>query len=440
MSTADRLTLVLRFADVGIATYASLRVVGQPARTVAWVVEEPILLAALAELVDALPNPRGTEDRADAVERALTTGPFATPHTELTVAYVLGVLLIGAAGWDLLMECVSAPRAVLFIAPSARLAGVPWGLLALPTTGPSAEELVHARAAAITSSGPTPARIPWQLGDLTTLTEGYRLMELVDVLMAAPPAIVHSPRAPSSWSSRSGSPALLILDPRVPGQRPDSALGSVLGRPGPQTRLAQHFAELMAHRQVLPDVAMSVELFRRTDADPEWLAEQLAFAPGRLLFVGHASAADGDLGHADRAAIHLADERPLSAAELMSLRLPLPPRVALVACASGGDYYFDEATGLVAAMILGGAQTVTATLWSLPTTAGYRQYAAQHDPAVDPMADLIIAVDDAHQEPEAGLAVNRWQRDQMRRWRDGDVSASPLYWAALVTFTVDGQR
>ena len=34
MSDADRLTLVLRYADVGIATYASLRVVGQPSRTV----------------------------------------------------------------------------------------------------------------------------------------------------------------------------------------------------------------------------------------------------------------------------------------------------------------------------------------------------------------------------------------------------------------------
>ena len=41
---------------------------------------------------------------------------------------------------------------------------------------------------------------------------------------------------------------------------------------------------------------------------------------------------------------------------------------------------------------------------------------------------------------DAGCAVNRWQREQMRRWRDGVVTASPLYWAALVTFTVDGIR
>jgi hypothetical protein len=146
-------------------------------------------------------------------------------------------------------------------------------------------------------------------------------------------------------------------------------------------------------------------------------------------------------GHADRAALHLADDRPLTASDLMSAKLPFPPRIALLACASGGDYQFDEATGLVAAMILCGAQLVTATLWSLPTAAGYRQFTPSSvDPEADPMVDAIIAVDLAHQDADAGSAVNRWQREQMRRWRDGDVTASPLYWAALVTFAVDGAR
>jgi hypothetical protein len=116
----------------------------------------------------------------------------------------------------------------------------------------------------------------------------------------------------------------------------------------------------------------------------------------------------------------------------------MPPRVALLACASGGDYRFDEPTGLVAAVVLGGAQLVTATLWSLPTTAGYRQFT--HLTATDPMADVVVAVDDAHQSEDAGCEVNRWQRDQMRRWRSGDLTANPVYWAALVTFTVDGVR
>ncbi|EUA03470.1 hypothetical protein I547_2985 [Mycobacterium kansasii 824] len=174
MSDSGRLTLVLRYADVGIATYASLRIVGQPSKTVAWVVEEPILLAALDELTDALPEPRGSESRRDAIERALATGPFATPDAELTLAYILGVLLIGAPGWQLLTECVSSPRPVLFVAPSARLARVPWGLLAVPKSGPSKEELVRARQEAITASGrPPPAsRGSWPISRRTPTATG----------------------------------------------------------------------------------------------------------------------------------------------------------------------------------------------------------------------------------------------------------------------------
>lgn len=448
MSDTDRPTLVLRFADVGIVTYASLRVVGQPSRTVNWVVEDPILLAALQELVGALPEPNGEESRRDAIERALTTGPFAAPDTELTMAYILGVLLIGAAGWQLLAECAATPRAALFVSPSSRLARVPWGLLAVPKSGPSKEELVRARQDAITASGRVAAQIPWQLDDIGARTDGHRLMELVDVLMAVPPNIVHSPRAPAGWEARRDGPPVLVLDPRVPGQRPDSALGSVLGRPSTETQLAQHFAALINRRPVLPEVDDAVELFRRRDADRVWLAKQLAQSPSRLVYVGHASSAHGQ---ADRAALHLActaeipgdaepigDHRPLTASDLMSLQLPIPPRVALLACGSGGDYQFDEATGLVAAMILGGAELVSATLWSLPTSAAYRRFAA-HESA-DPMADVVVAVDDAHEAADAGCAVNRWQRAQMRRWRDGDVTASPLYWGAMVSFAVDGAR
>ena len=113
---------------------------------------------------------------------------------------------------------------------------------------------------------------------------------------------------------------------------------------------------------------------------------------------------------------------------------------ALLACSSGGDYRFDEATGLVAALILGGAVLVTATLWSLPTTAGYRQFSSAADEFTDPMAETVIAVDTAHRARDAGRAVSGWQRDQLRRWRSGDVTANPLWWAALVTFAVDGAR
>jgi hypothetical protein len=394
-------TLVLRYADVGVATYASLRVIGAPSKTITWVLEEEVIMSARERLAGALPDAVGAETARDALDRAITRGDFASPATEFTLARTLGQQLIAPEAWQLLVESIGSPRAVLFVSPSARLARVPWGLLAMPSD------------------------------------DGYRLMELVDVLMAAPPNIVNSPRIPARWGERRDAPPLLVLDPRVPGQRPDSPLGSVLGRPSPDTALARYFGELMSRRKVLPDVAAAVDLFRRTDADRAWLAGLLAHTPSRVLYVGHASAADGDVGHADRASLHLAEDRPLRAADVMSTKLPMPPRVALLACASGGDYQFDEASGLVAAMILGGAELVTATLWSLPTAAGYRQFASGD---ADPMTDAIVAVDRAHEADDAGRAVNVWQREQMRRWRDGDVTASPLYWAALTSFAVDGAR
>ncbi len=462
MSAAPVTALVLRFADLGVATYASLRVVGRPDRTVTWVVHEPIVLAALEELRAALPDPDGAETLGEALDRALTRGPLSTTRGELTLAYILGVLLISAPAWQLIAEaegrseatremaCAADPRPVLFVSPSARLARIPWGLLALPLTGPSPEELVAARKAAVTFVGTTAARIPWQLADIDSATAGIRLMELADVVLAVPPNIVHAAPATARWHERQGAAALLVIDPRVPGQRPDSPLGSVLGRPSIQAPLARHFEKLLAQRRVLPEVGTAVELFRRGDADRGWLSTLLDRAPSRLLYVGHASAADRAHGYADRAALHLActsavdgaaepvgDHRPLLAADLMAARLPIPPRVALLACGSGGDYQFDEATGLVAAMVLCGAELVTATLWSLPTTAGYRRFTGRAD---DPMAEVVIAVDEAHEARDAVVTLNRWQRDRMRRWRDGDLAANPLYWAALVTFAVGGAR
>ena len=394
-------TLILRFADVGLATYASLRVVGDPSRTVTWVIRSAQVRDGLDDLAAALPEPVAEESVADALARALVTGPFAAADTEEALARRLASALLSEPAWRLLLDAAS-PGAALVISPSARLGRVPWGLLAVPFEG-----------------------------------DGRRLVELTDLLMAVPPNIVNAPRPRTRWAQRRHRPPLVVLDPRVPGQRPDSALGSVLGRPSAETPLAQHFAADVAARRVLPAVFATTELFRRTDADRDWLAAMLAEEPCRLLYVGHASAAEDRSGRADQAALHLAEEGPLTAAVIMSRRMLMPPRVALIACASGGDYRFDEATGLVAAMVLCGAQLVTATLWSLPTTAGYRRFTGG---TTDPMGELVVAVDGAHDGDRAGYTVNEWQRGCLRRWRSGDPTASPVYWAALVSFAVDGAR
>lgn len=388
-------TLVLRFADIGIATYVSLRVVGAPERLVTWMVAEDVLLAVTSALAEALPDPRAGEQLSAALTRSLATGTFAAVARERELARLLAALLPDEA-WDLLRQYTGDPELpVLFVSPSARLSRVPWGLLAQP-------------------SG----------------TDDQRLMELADLLLAVPANIANAPRR---QSSPVGGPPLLLLDPKVPGQRPDSALGSVLGRPAPDTVLARHFGE----RPALPAVTAPVELFRRADADRHWLATQLTQQPSRLVYVGHASAAHDRDGSAEQAALHLAEPEPLTAADIMVMGLEIPPRVALVACASGADYRFDEATGLVAAMILGGAQVVTATLWSLPTAAGYRTATATDG---DPMAEAIIAVDTAHESATPARAVNHWQRECLRRWRTGGAALSPVYWAAMMSFTVDGAR
>lgn len=390
--------LVLRYADVGAAIYASLRVVGAPRSTLAWVVQQDAVAAVGELLTAALPDPAPAELLPTAIERALSTGSFATPAAEQRLAELLGEQLVSPAAWELIASHAGSSGAALFVTPTARLARVPWTVLAMPG--------------------------------------GRRLIEMIDVLMAAPPTIANSPRTPTRWQALRGRAPLLVLDPRVPGQRPDSAFGSVLGRPDPEGVLTRHFAALISRGAVLPETDSAVTLFRRADADRAWLATQLARRPSRLMYVGHATAAEGDAG---QAALHLAEAHPLSAGELMTARLTMPPRVALLACASGGDYRFDEATGLVAAFLLGGAVLVTATLWSLPTTAGYRRFCGGGESA-DPMAEAVIAVDTAHQAKDAGRALNAWQRGQLSRWCAGDLDASPLYWAALITFAVDGTR
>ncbi|MCR1785504.1 CHAT domain-containing protein [Nocardioides carbamazepini] len=440
--------LVLRYADVGVATYASLRVVGAPERSVTWTLEEPLLLAALDELADALPEPRGGETTAEAVARARNHGGFRDPDAELTLAYRLAVLLIPMEAWKLVLDCVAEPRPSLFVAPSARLGRVPWGQLAVPTSAPDFLSMLRSSAEAITTAGTGAARIEWPDARRHTFRERFRLMELADVAMAVPANIAAHHRSTGPVDEER---PLLVLDPRVPGQRADGALGSVLGRPAPDTRLSRHYAAAVAQAATLPVVADPVELFRRTDTDRRWLADQLAQRPSRMVFVGHVSAAP-DGGGAEGTALHLAcradlegaadpvgEHRPLQVRDLLELGAPIPPRVALLACASGGDYRFDEAAGLVAAMVLGGAEVVTATLWSLPTAAGFRQ--AAPDPSALPaagsedlMSELVEAVDTAHRAADPGRAVNTWQRAQMRRWREGDLRVSPIYWAAVVTY------
>ncbi|PRC56828.1 CHAT domain-containing protein, partial [Mycobacterium sp. ITM-2017-0098] len=77
-------------------------------------------------LADTLPDPRPAETLREALERAFTVGSFADPTAEQHLANILGEHLIPAAGWQLIADASGEPLPALFVAPTARLAQVPW--------------------------------------------------------------------------------------------------------------------------------------------------------------------------------------------------------------------------------------------------------------------------------------------------------------------------
>lgn len=200
-------------------------------------------------------------------------------------------------------------------------------------------------------------------------------------------------------------------------------------------------------------------LFRRTDLDRAWLSTTLREGASRLLYVGHVTAALPESGQSENAELHLActaettgfaaaqrTHRPLSAKDLLlgthtlspdpvagADLWPIPSRVALIACESGGDLRFTESLGLVAAMLHSGAELVTATRWPLPTDLAVQRFAGIPD--AHPLQDTVRAVDTAHDQDDPLTALHTWQRSRLDAWRTtGAVEHSPLLWAAVATF------
>ncbi|MFL1429752.1 MULTISPECIES: hypothetical protein [unclassified Nocardiopsis] len=365
--------------------------------------------AVLAELSAALPGPAG-------VAAALTGGALADPAAE---------------------------RAL-----SARLAEVLWPAELTDQIHTVAQGLGMRPLVRIQPS-PHTGRVPWEL--LAVDPDGTRLLDLADVALAAPAALTAGPRPEPAPDG----PAVLVLDPRVPGFRADSELGSVLGRPGTDPDV---LALIDAHRaadDMLPRVDTPQEALRRTDQDRRWLGEALNAGARRLLYVGHATSAPVEDGQSEDTLLHLcctADtegyaapvrgHRPLSAKDLLlgapggrSGPWPSPARVALVACDSGADTRFAEPFGPASALLRNGADLVTAARWALPTNAAFHRFGGV--PAAErPLTELVAAVDAAHDAPAPVRALADWQRTRLDRWRTtGDPAAAPLLWAALATAT-----
>lgn len=308
---------------------------------------------------------------------------------------------------------------------------------------------------------PRVAQVPWELLAVDAEDSDVRLLDLVDIATTAPASLrrasATTPTGQNPDSDADADAVVLILDPRVPGFRADSPLGSVLGRPGSDPALLSLVQRRLDAGTVVPSVATPVDAFRRTDLDRDWLGEALRKGARRLMYVGHVSGAPVEGGQSEDVTLHLCcgpettgmtepvrTHRPLSAKDLLLGTLPLladgvpgahlwpaPPRVALIACESGGDLRFAESFGLATAMIHNGAHLVTATRWVLPTSFAFHRL-AQLPESVRPLTQAVVAVDAAHEDHDPVRHLGAWQRQQLDRWRaEGRIEHSPLLWAAL---------
>ncbi|MER8072924.1 CHAT domain-containing protein [Streptomyces sp. NPDC094034] len=412
----DRPTALVRMADAG-DLYISWRWTHELSATGVGLVPAAQLASALAALADALPG--------EALEPALTTGALASYERELALAETLSRTLLPYGLAKQLYELYQrGVRPHLRIQPSPRVAQVPWELLA-----------------------PDP---------------GVRLVEIADISLLAPVSIVHAPARPARpWAATRRLPVVGVLDPRVPGFRADSALGSVLGQLREDAPVARMVGRYAAEGRWWPAVDDPVEAFRRTDLDRDRLGAALRAGASRLLYVGHVTAAPPASGESETAQLHLActaevvgfadpvrAHRPLSAKDLLlgtmgladnpqpgGTRWPIPSRVALIACESGGDLRFAEALGLATAMIHGGAETVTAGRWTLPTDLAFHRL-ADADPSARPLQDAVCAIDAAHEREDAVLAHGDWQRERLAAWRElRTVEHSPVLWGAFATIS-----
>lgn len=379
---------------------------------------------AIRELTDALP---GAGDGAEGMRRAFDEGALAEHGRERRLARTLAEALWPEQLTAQIRQVAErAGRPLIRIQPSPRVAQVPWELLAVDDGA------------------------------------DVRLIDLADVVTTAPASLRPREPAPATAQNTDTGPVVLVLDPRVPGFRADSSLGSVLGPPGSDPELLSLVRRRLDAGAVVPSVADPAEAFRRTDLDRDWLSEVLRKGARRLLYVGHVSGAPVEGGQSEDGTLHLCCDagttglaeplrthRPLSAKDLLLGSLPLradgepgariwpaPPRVALIGCESGGDLRFAESFGLAAAMLYNGAELVTATRWVLPTSLAFHRL-GQLPASVRPLSEAIVAVDAAHEDGDPVRSLGGWQREQLDRWRaDGRIEHSPLLWAAMTSIVV----
>lgn len=357
--------------------------------------------SARAALDAALPTPAAGERLDQALARAFH-GAFARPSTERELMARLADALLpdGIPGLRALLD---AGREVeIRITPAPSCAHVPWALLVIDDG--------------------TGRRV--RLGDVATIVDEV-------------PAAFHVGRARVA-DDVEDAPVVTVIDPD---------LGV------PRTRL---FTDDQRRALAIPggDAPGS-----RIDA---WaLSDRLREPTRAFVFVGHVEGAAG--GTSMRLSPAIADGLPpdaalgrLSAADLVlgtsaeggdtgAALWPMPARVAIVACNSGGDLGRREPFGLVVSCLNAGARWAVATRWVLPSDRAFRAGPVIGPADPQPLAEVAAAVAAATNGQDGTRLVVGFVRACLRRWEElpddapqmARVAASPLTWGALAVFRAE---
>ena len=324
-----------------------------------------------------------TVSRQDALEKLGLYGPLTRYDDERKLMQDLSKALLPD---DLRRQLVEATaegeRVEVRVAPSPPAAVVPWGLLVLDD-------------------------------------DDMRLLDVADVSWIAPilPRDI-DPDAPEVTPATGGR-ALHIIDPRT-------SRGRVL---------SERFEPCDCHGH-------GAERFFAQGNGVEELRDVLDAGAGkiaRLLMIGHCAtgasdAADTVFLMGDGEANKLRASRLVREAG----RWPMPPRVGVVACASGTDLAHHEPFGLGTALLINGAEVLHATLWTLPTdyAIGFVDTGA-----VGAFEWLAQAVDHAQSDVDPVASLCDLQRRKLAAWREKPgLGSSPLLWGALITMTAPAGR
>jgi tetratricopeptide (TPR) repeat protein len=341
---------------------------------------EPVL----ARLLATLPTPL-EGDTGGNVARA-RSGALAQPGPALQLTSELGKLLIPPTLRHLTLAGAASGQPVsLVIAPAPALGRVPFGLLGLAKTG---TQLAHGAVV--------------RLGASVALLEQVRR------------------RHPGQLDGD----VLGVIDP----------CGREVAEPsGKRAKLSlvadNHLGKMgisgwawLQDRPVLSRFGHLAELGAVTDLARQATISELSkalrtTAAGTLAYIGHVSNAPDDVPANTSLVL---DDDNLYARDLLyddKRRWPMPPRVALLGCGSGGAQA-PEWLGLAPASMWAGAEIVAATAWDLID-----------EPDTWNLAEEVVTI--LHGGPDPAAEWRKRFIGHLEDWKSDRDAPSPLSWAAI---------